>query len=428
MMTCRRRFPASMRIHGLATLATLMLLLMASLLAAAWAQRNSLNEIRTAANQLHTTRAFEAAETGLAWAQAMLNSSDAVGPDCQSATGPGASTFRSRYLHPVDASGRVVPRSHGAPAVPLKMACVRGPSGWTCSCPTDGSLPALPTAGADPTPMFELQLQAGTATGSLDLISIGCSHIGKPCAGAATERADANSRLRLTFAYLPALTSPPAATLTTIGDITAGAASLGLHNADALSGGLAAHAGGGISGVAIRVSTSPGADAASALLRGDGSLAGLSPDQLFARHFGTSLQQWKSLPGVQRMRCESDCGSALTRLIESNADVARIAVDGNLQLSGSVALADRARPVLLVVDGEVTLRGPVQIHGLVFAHRIQWDAADANTGALLHGAAVLSQSYSGDASPDLVYDPALMLRLKRQTGSWLRVPGSWRDF
>ncbi len=419
--------PSVTRSRGLATVATLMLLLMASLLAAAWAQRNSLNEIRTAANQLHANRAFEAAESGLAWAQAMLNGSDAIGSDCQPATGAAASTFRSRYLQPSDASGRFLPRTHGAAAA-LKIACVRGSASWSCSCPADGAAPALSAPGTESTPMFEVQLMAGSAAGSVDVISLGCSQVAKPCSPQASQRAQANTRLRLTLAFLPALTTPPVATLTTIGDITAASASLGLHNADALSGGLAAHSGGRINGTSIRVSTSPGAVAASALLRGDESLAGLSPDQLFARHFGTDPQQWRNLPGVNRLQCGSDCSAALTSLIESSADVTRIAIDGDLQLSGSVQLANRAKPAMLVVDGDLILRGPVRIHGLVFARRMRWDAADLDTGALLHGAVVLSQSYSGDASPDFVYDPALMLRLKRQTGSWLRVPGSWRDF
>ncbi|MEO8280602.1 MAG: hypothetical protein ABI564_12980 [Ideonella sp.] len=413
---------------GLASLATLMLLLMASLLAAAWAQRNSLNEIRAAANQLHGSSAFEAAEAGLAWAQAMLNDNQTIGSDCKPGAGEASSTFRSRYLQPVDAAGRFAPRTHGAAAAPLRIACVRAPVGWNCSCPADGASPSLPPPGPGLTPMFEVQLAAGQTAGSIDVTSVGCSHVGQPCAPAATQRADANTRMRLTLAFLPALTTPPVATLTTIGDISASAASLGLHNADALSGGLAAHAGGAIDGPAIRISSSPGAALDTALLRHDETLAAISPDQLFSRHFGTDLQAWKNLPGVIRLDCAGNCSSALTNLIESQADVARIAIDGDLQLSGSLQIADRNRPVVLVVDGNLILRGSVQIHGLVFARRMQWDAASADTGALLHGAAVLSQSYSGDGSPDLVFDPVLMLKLKRQSGSWLRVPGSWRDF
>ena len=416
------------RSSGLATLATLMLLLMASLLAAAWAQRNSLNEIRTAANQLHRNSAFEAAEAGLAWAQAMLNGNDAIGADCQAGTGETASTFRSRYLQPADAAGRFQPRTQSAAATPLSVACVRGSTGWSCSCPANGAPPALPSEGTESTPMFEVQLLAGSAAGSVEVMSIGCSHTGTPCTAGATQRADANARLRLTLAFLPSMAMPPVATLTTIGDVTAASASLGLHNADALSGGLAAHAGGAISGSFIRVSTSPGAVPAAAMLRNDEPLSALTPDQLFSRHFGTDLNQWKFLPGINRLQCADDCSAAVMSLIDSSADITRIAVDGNLQLSGNVQVASRDKPVVLVVDGNVSLRGPVQIHGLVFARSMQWDAADVGTGALLHGAVLLSQTYSGDGSPDLVYDPVLMLRLKRQSGSWLRVPGSWRDF
>ncbi len=414
--------------RGVSTLATLMLLLLASLLAAGWAQRNSLNEIRIAANQLHVSRAFEAAEAGLAWTQAMLNSGTAIGPDCQVATGENSSTFSRRYLQSPDAAGHFKTRSHGVAATPLKMACVQGASGWHCSCPVD----AAPTVDAStvlsPGPMFEIQLLPGAAPGSLDVLALGCSRVGKPCEASSAERAEANARLRLTLAFLPSLTVPPVAALTALGDIAAASAPLGLHNADALSGGLAAQAGGQISGNSMRLSSTPGAATPAPTISNDPSLATLPPDQFFNRHFGVDLQQWKSLPGVSRLQCGADCSAALTGLIQSNAEIARVAVDGDLRLSGDLQLGDRSRPLVLVVDGDLLLDGPLQIHGVVHARRMSWNGAAAGSGALLHGAALLSASYSGDAGVDLVYDPALMLRLKRNEGTWLRVPGSWRDF
>lgn len=417
------------RARGLATLATLMLLLMASLLAAAWAQRNALNEVRTAANQAHASRAFEAAETGLAWAQAMLNGNEALGPDCRPATGAGATSFRARYLMPMDASGHVVPRTAGPAAAGLRIACLRDAGGWQCACPDDGSAPALPASDAGITPMFEVRFVAGSASGTIDVLALGCSHVGKPCVADAASRADANARLRLSLAFLPGLVAPPPATLTAVGDITAAAAaSPGLYNADAGSGGLAVLAGGAIDGAAIRIGSTPGAAAGTARVAHDASLAALSADQLFARHVGLERQPWKSLPGVRRLPCTSDCSASLAAIAASGIDVARVAVDGDLALDGSVTIGTREHPVVLLVDGDLLLRGPVRLHALVFARHLRWDAVAAGAGALLHGAAVLSGGYAGDGSADLVYDSALMQRLQRRTGSWLRIPGSWRDF
>ena len=64
---------------------------------------------------------------------------------------------------------------------------------------------------------------------------------------------------------------------------------------------------------------------------------------------------------------------------------------------------------------------------MVLAERLQWDDVAQDGGGLLHGAVVLAEDFSGDGAPELVYDPALMRRLSQQHGSWLRVPGSWKD-
>ena len=37
-------------------------------------------------------------------------------------------------------------------------------------------------------------------------------------------------------------------------------------------------------------------------------------------------------------------------------------------------------------------------------------------------------SYSGNGSPELIHDRALLERLARFAGPLVRVPGSWRDF
>ena len=44
------------------------------------------------------------------------------------------------------------------------------------------------------------------------------------------------------------------------------------------------------------------------------------------------------------------------------------------------------------------------------------------------GAAISASIYEGDAAADLVHDIAVFDKLKTQTGSLVRVPGSWRDF
>src|SRR6266571_8446311 len=70
---------------GAALIVTLMLFL-AMALAAFAVNRHLVFEQRSAANQARATQAFEAAEAGLEWAQAQLNSTQRIGTDCQPST------------------------------------------------------------------------------------------------------------------------------------------------------------------------------------------------------------------------------------------------------------------------------------------------------------------------------------------------------
>ncbi|MBP6778821.1 MAG: fimbrial assembly protein, partial [Piscinibacter sp.] len=105
--------PTRIRRHqrGAAALAVTVLLLFVMALAVGLAHRNLIFEQRSSANQLRSTRAFEAAEAGLAWAQTLLDRGGAIGADCSAADAvPGDTSFRDRYLAFDAASGTLVPR------------------------------------------------------------------------------------------------------------------------------------------------------------------------------------------------------------------------------------------------------------------------------------------------------------------------------
>ena len=68
------------------------------------------------------------------------------------------------------------------------------------------------------------------------------------------------------------------------------------------------------------------------------------------------------------------------------------------------------------------------LHGVVVAGALDWRDAAANSGALIRGAALIEGDYQGDAAADFVHDATLLARLQRETGSFARVNGSWKDF
>ena len=415
--------------RGAASLVVLLLLLMASLLVAAWSSRNLSTAQRIAASELRRIAAFEAAEAGLAWGQAMLNSQHPIGQACQATSG-GAGVL-IRYLGPPDANGRFTPRPATATpgATALRMLCARSAAaGWACHCPDAGDPDLPPVHDGPSTPAFLLQFDSGSTPGTVQLLSIGCDELARPCLPGSSAVAGSSTRLRVGLALLPALASAPAAAITSLGSIDAGSAALGLHNADAHSGGLAAHSGGPIRGSAMRVQTVPGGPAAAATLGADPDLAATPPAALFLRHVGSSMSDWLRQPGVLQLDCHADCGATLQAALAEHAGLARIHLRGPSRLVGPLRLGSPTQPVQLVVDGALSLHGAVELHGLLHAHTLRWDELGVGQGGRVHGAVLLTGDYLGNGAPDIVYDAALMRRLRTQHGSWLRIPGSWRDF
>jgi Tfp pilus assembly protein PilX len=141
--------PTHRRQRGAAALVVTMMLFFAMVLVAVFVNRNLVFEQRSSANQYRSTQAFEAAEAGLEWAVAQLNHNARLGADCLPSADLAATSFRTRYLGYVPATSGFTPLTwnNAGTASALQPTCVRGASGWSCSCPLNGApvlaVPAL---------------------------------------------------------------------------------------------------------------------------------------------------------------------------------------------------------------------------------------------------------------------------------------------
>ena len=150
--------------------------------------------------------------------------------------------------------------------------------------------------------------------------------------------------------------------------------------------------------------------------------SGESAEGFFVRHFGLSKAQWMRQPAVRRLACEGDCGAALAVLAAQG--VTLVALPGDLLLRGPLALGTPQRPMLIVAAGQVQLQGAVQVHGVIHAAGFGWSAP----AAAVRGALISEGAAAGDTSLDLVRDAAVLDTLRTRHGSFVRLPGSWRDF
>lgn len=397
-----RRTP---RQRGNALVITLVLL-GAMALVAAFANRNHLFEARASVNQYRSTQAFEAAEAGIAWGIAMLNDPRPLDDQCQPGSASGLS-FAERW-RPVERRG-----------AKLVAACVKGATGWNCSCPPDST----PRFGSDvrtDASAFRIELAADVQARALQINATGCTTLSGECLPG--KPADATAHVQVLVGSLPALASLPLAALTAKQSIIATGPDAGFHNADAASGGITLHAGRTIAVTGTRLTTVPGSAADASVIENDPMLDNPTADSFFNAFFGLSRALWQQQPGVKTLRCDGDCGAAVQAAIGSGHRM--VWIEGDARFASDATLGRRDKPVVLIITGTLAVAASVEVHGVVYAGRIDW----GGTAGGVRGAVVSESDAQINSASHFVRDAGVLDTLQSQLGSFARVPGSWRDF
>ena len=420
-----RQMPLHRRLQqrGAATLVVVMVLFFLMLLVSAYAGRTLIFEQRTSANQYRAAQAYEAAAGGLEWALAMLNSGQRINEACEPTTNPLDNTFRDRYLSMELDTGKVNPTT---PSSGLFAACVHGAEGWRCQCPI-GSSPTLGTStDAGATFMLEMRpLSAFAPAGPIAITSWGCSTSNDSrCFPGGAISNDATATHTMRVALVSALQQPPTAALTSPGEVVVPA---GMTVVNQVPGGsaVAIRSGANIVGTGLpsALALPAGVPADDGLVRNDPQIAALSI-RLFVRHSGLSEGVFRGLPSTAA--CLGN--SCEDTLLNAAANGRRLLyAGGDLTLPPNTSLGSPEQPVMLVVQGTLTLQGLTNITGLVYTDQLNWvngaSAAFVRGGTLVRGSCCLGIS----GSPSLIYDRDVLRRLQLGAGAYARVPGSWQD-
>jgi hypothetical protein len=433
------RHPGPSPQRGAAALIVVLLLFFIVSLVAAYAGRNLIFEQRTSTNQYRATQAFEVAEAGLEWAVAMLNggrvTADCIPPDPVDIAQP---SFRQRYIDIDDASGNVTPVPWADGVTAERPSCVKNGAGWNCSCPAGAApTPAIPAGGGVP-PGFRVCFEAvdppqpgvvrvvSTGGTSFDDVDRPCEERGEGTGGAAA------ATVSVVVALSSALATPPSAALTVRGDMTVNS-TIQLRNRDRATNGITANVG-GVATIApiAELITLPGTPVEASILDqgNDASLSGLAPPQMFASLFRMAKENYKHQPAAVRLDdCAVACSEKLSDALQANRG-RMIWVDGDMTIESNVVLGSAAEPVVIVATGNIKLdAASIRIYGLIYSQAADWDNDGLDdVDVWIQGAAVAEGNFIGDGKPRIWYDPAILNRLKLNTGSFVRVPGSWRDF
>lgn len=434
------RLGARRRQGGAATLIVVMLLFFVMSLTAAYASRNLIFEQRTSTNQYRSTQVFEASQAGIEWALAMINSGR-IGDDCLPTNDVSRNNFRQRYLVTNATSGVVTRRLHasGVPDANLWAACSFDGSSWRCRCPT-GSL----NAG---------DLPAGTAAFAVRFVDVnttkpGVIRIEANGCGSYAQTAEDLACLQFVESAGPALCkstscamlalysgakAPPSAALTVRDAL--GGTSLAVYNTDIDAGGVTVHAGSATAiAPSITLAGLPGTPPDLTTRLGDDRLSGLDAEDgqctycMFSAVFGVRPVTFARQMGAVQLDCSVTCDAAAVNAALGTARSRVVVLSGN----GGLTLNDpadiigsNADPVVLAIEGPLTINvaatSAARVTGLVYA-----GSAVLNSGEV-HGALVSASTVTANGNTKIVYDRAALTRVRLTSGTYVRIPGSWRD-
>ena len=445
--------------RGLAALTVVMIIFFVMALVAAYTNRNLVFEQRISTNSYKSARAVDAAEAASDWTLSMLNGG-VLTDNCTAPTAaalvanPAAfSDFRRRYLRiQPDTTAREgrwdTPLVNGS-FVRMYPACIMDANaGLSCICPSlNTRSPAMTTPVDGLGSAFNVELRTDSnVPGTLTIVAQGCASIGtgntscynQQNLAQVASRVDAKSGINMTLALVRALPlaaqapgRPQLATLTTGGSVISSGGTLKIANRDL---GLIVHAGG----------TSP-PPSATAVYEGtagsrspvvsdsDSALSSLaaSPDW-FLSFFGMQPDVYKAQPALIKVPCPGGtCTSASLTATLARYPRHPIWVDGNLTIDSAAALGSKdptdlldlstSNPVMLVIDGVLTVNAATQIAGFLHAKNgIFWNAA-----ATLDGALVTPGSFTATTGAELRYNKDVLNSIRLYYGSFVRVPGSW---
>jgi Tfp pilus assembly protein PilX len=438
----RTRVSHPRRQRGAATLVVVLVLFFVVSLAAAYASRNLIFEQRTSNNQLRSTQALEVAEAGMEWALSMLNHGR-ITATCEPSTNTADTSFRERYLivdTKVRTSGCV---ANGAGAL----------AGWSCSCPLTNAVTLTPPNTTQQWPAFRVRFLRtheadttnplfGRKPGVVRIEVVGCTSavsadaclvFDNTATGAFNE---GRAIVRANVALVGNPSSPPQVPLLVKGEVDINGPGISVFNSLPGGTGFTIHAGDDVdAGSSPTLQGKPGSPRGNAtVIDNDPTLAlpGAAgfpgADRMFAAVFNMRPETFRLQQAAIELSCGvGGCTASQVRNAASLNPWRPIWIPGNLLMDSAGDIGSATRPVMLVVNGNVQWTVGATIFGVVYARTPTWTLQG---GGQITGAAIAEGDLDGPANPTttFVLDDTVLQLVRWNSGTFVRVPGSWKDF
>ncbi|MDR3476518.1 MAG: pilus assembly PilX N-terminal domain-containing protein [Gammaproteobacteria bacterium] len=199
-------------------------------------------------------------------------------------------------------------------------------------------------------------------------------------------------------------------------DNTQGTTTIVSGGSVALSGSIQTQAQGGVSSTAGHINSD--------IQQNVASLTNISISDFFASYFGASMTTVKNsakylFSGLSNYSSSVNGKAGAIIWIDQPT--------GTASISGSATVGTPTQPVLLIINGNFSVSGSVQIYGLIVVLGTTTTTITGSTDIV--GGLIASDALSFSGSSSITYSASTLSSVQQTTTNYYaRVPGSWRDF
>ncbi len=142
------------------------------------------------------------------------------------------------------------------------------------------------------------------------------------------------------------------------------------------------------------------------------------PDTLFEKSFNTNKTTLKNRASI--INC-TNCSASNFTGMEGGITW----IEGDVRITGNGTIGTADKPILIIVNGNLTMAGNNTYNGLIYAigdHEIEGGTSNIN------GAVLVEESFSTTGALCINYNPAILNNVGKAVGPIGKVAGGWRDF
>ncbi|PWY57014.1 hypothetical protein DGG96_01205 [Legionella qingyii] len=161
------------------------------------------------------------------------------------------------------------------------------------------------------------------------------------------------------------------------------------------------------------------------VVHNDSSISSLSSDQFFSDFFATTKTLAQQSADITYTNNSTTNYSGLLNGVVGQSIWINQTGGSSASFSGSATIGSPTNPVVLVVNGSLQANGSTTIYGMVYIIG-DWNNSGGGTLDII-GGAVVEGSITSTGSPNITYSTTVLNQLNK-VGSFVKVPGSWRDF